>query len=1149
MKPKTIRKLLVANRGEIAIRILRACSELEIKTVAIYTYEDRYSLHRYKADEAYQIGAEQDPLKPYLDIDSIIRVAKDCGADAIHPGYGFLSENFQFARRCKENDIIFVGPDPEVMQQLGDKVLAKQIARQCQVPLIESSQEPLANYEIARQEAARIGYPVMLKAAAGGGGRGMRVIRSEEQLEKSFDEARREAKNAFGDDTVFFEKFIENPKHIEVQIVGDHHGNVMHLFERDCSLQRRFQKIVEVAPAFNLQESAKQEVYNYAVAICKAVNYNNVGTVEFLVDQSGKVYFIEVNPRIQVEHTVTEMVTGIDLVKTQIRIAQGHNLYDDVIAMPRQDEVRINGYAIQCRITTEDPENDFMPDYGTVLAYRSAEGFGIRLDEGSVYNGVKISPFFDSLLVKVTAHSTTVRDATHKLKRALNEFRIRGVKTNIRFLLNIISHPEFIAGNATVNFLQQHPEIFTYKSAQDRGTKILKYLAEISVNGHPDVKHPDKNKQFEKPLIPPFNRDEPIKDGTKQLLDQLGPEAFSEWLLKEKRIHYTDTTYRDAHQSLLATRVRSIDMLKVAGSFAQNFPQTFSMEVWGGATFDVCMRFLYEDPWKRLQEFRKAIPNILLQMLLRGANAVGYKAYPDNLVEEFVVKSWENGIDVFRIFDSLNWMPNMEKSIQAVRNRTKALAQVAMCYTGDIQDPSRTKYTLQYYKQFAKDIENSGAHILAIKDMSGLLKPMAAYELISELKQTIKIPIHLHTHDTSSLQSATYLKAIEAGVDVVDCCVGAMSGLTSQPNLNAIVEMMRFQERDNPYNIEVLNQHSTYWETVREYYYPFESGMKASSAEVFYHEIPGGQYSNLKPQATSLGLGDKMEEIKKAYRDVNELFGDIVKVTPSSKVVGDMALFMVTGNLTKEDIWKKGHALSFPESVISLFKGDIGQPVGGFDPTLQKIILKNVTPYTDRPNEHLKPVDLEAEFERFQHRFGDDVTYTDLLSYMMYPKVFEEYYQKRKEYGEVWHIPTINFFYGLKNDEEAIIEIDKGKSILVRLLTCSDPDEEGKRKVFMRLNGQTRIIEIKDQSLKVATQENEKADRSNKRHVGAPLQGKLSQLLIKEGEEVKANQPLFIIEAMKMETTITATQQGVVNRVVLQPGKMVKADDLVLEIQ
>jgi pyruvate carboxylase len=1149
MKPTTISKLLVANRGEIAIRILRACSEMEIKTVAIYTYEDRYSLHRYKADEAYQIGEEQDPLKPYLNIEAIIRVAKDCGAEAIHPGYGFLSENFEFARQCKANGIIFIGPDPEVMQQLGDKVLAKQIAKQCQVPLIESSQESLTTYAIALAEANRIGYPVMLKAAAGGGGRGMRVIRNEEQLQKSFDEAKREAKNAFGDDTVFFEKYIENPKHIEVQIVADHHQNVMHLYERDCSLQRRFQKIVEVAPAFNLAAAAKQQVYDYAVAICKTVNYNNVGTVEFLVDQSGQVFFIEVTPRIQVEHTVTEMITGIDLVKTQIRIAQGHALHDEIIALPQQDQVRIHGFAIQCRITTEDPENDFMPDYGTVLAYRSAEGFGIRLDVGSVYNGVKISPFFDSLLVKVTAHSTTVQDATHKLKRALNEFRIRGVKTNIRFLLNIISHPEFIAGNATVNFLQQHPEIFTYKSSQDRGTKILKYLAEISLNGHPDVKQVNKNKQFEKPLVPPFDSGKEIQAGTKQLLDQLGPEGLSQWLLKEKKIHYTDTTFRDAHQSLLATRVRTIDMLKVAGSFAQLFPQTFSMEVWGGATFDVCMRFLYEDPWKRLQLFRKAIPNILLQMLLRGANAVGYKAYPDNLVEEFVVKSWENGIDVFRIFDSLNWMPNMEKSIQAVRNKTKGIAEVAMCYTGDIQDTSRTKYTLPYYKQFAKDIENSGAHILAIKDMSGLLKPMAAYELVNELKQIVKIPVHLHTHDTSSLQSATYLKAIEAGVDVVDCCVGAMSGLTSQPNLNAIVEMMRFQERENPFDIKVLNQHSTYWETVREFYYPFESGMKASSAEVFYHEIPGGQYSNLKPQATSLGLGDKMEEIKKAYREVNELFGDIVKVTPSSKVVGDMALFMVTSNLTKEDILAKGHTLSFPESVISLFKGDIGQPVGGFDPQLQKIILKEVTPYTERPNEHLQPIDLETAFTNLKQQYGDSVTYTDLLSYLLYPKVFEEYYQKKTEYGDVWVIPTINFFYGLKNDEEVIIEIDKGKSILVRLLTCGEPDEEGKRKVFMRLNGQTRIIEIQDHQIKVVTHENEKADKANSKHIAAPLQGKLSQLLIKEGEEVKDNQPLFIIEAMKMETTITANKKGKVERVVLQPGKMVKADDLVLVIQ
>jgi pyruvate carboxylase len=1148
MSIQKITKLLVANRGEIAIRILRACSELEIRTVAVFTYEDRYSLHRYKADEAYQVGADDDPLKPYLDIESIIQTAKDCGADAIHPGYGFLSENFTFARRCKESGIIFIGPDPEVMQQLGDKVLAKQIALQCNVPLIESSREDLTDINIALKEAVRIGFPLMLKAAAGGGGRGMRVIRSEEELHKSFTEARREAKNAFGDDTVFFEKFIDQPKHIEVQIVADRHNNVMHLFERDCSLQRRFQKIVEVAPSFTLPEIVKEKVYDYAVRICTAVGYNNVGTVEFLVDKSGQVYFIEVNPRIQVEHTVTEMITGIDLVKTQIHIAEGHALYDEVIGMPRQNEVKKNGYAIQCRITTEDPENDFMPDYGTVLAYRSAEGFGIRLDEGSVYNGVRISPFFDSLLVKVTAHSSSVEDTVRKLKRALLEFRIRGVKTNIRFLLNIISHPEFINGNATVNFLTQHPELFNIKKAQDRGTKILNYLAEITVNGHPDIKNPDRSRKFEKPHLPLFEPGKAIVNGTKQQLDEAGPDAFCQWLLKENKIYYTDTTFRDAHQSLLATRMRTADMLKVASSFAQQFPQTFSMEVWGGATFDVCMRFLYEDPWKRLQLFRKAIPNILLQMLLRGANAVGYKAYPDNLVEAFVEKSFEHGVDVFRIFDSLNWMPNMEKSIEAVRKRTKGIAEVSICYTGDIHDRSRTKYTLDYYRQFAKDIENAGAHMLAIKDMSGLLKPFAAYDLVNELKQTVKIPIHLHTHDTSSLQSATYLKAIEAGVDVLDCCIGALSGLTSQPNLNAIVEMMRFHPRHHEYNIEVLNQHSTYWETVREFYYPFESGLKASSAEVFYHEIPGGQYSNLKPQAESLGLGHQMEAIKKTYREVNELFGDIVKVTPSSKVVGDMALFMVTNNMTKEDVLSNGHNVSFPESVVSFFKGDIGQPVGGFEPKLQQIILKDVKPFTERPNEHLKPIDLDSELDALRKRFDASLGVTDLLSYLLYPKVFEEFYQKRKEYGELWHIPTINFFYGLRHEEEVLIEIDKGKSILVRYLTCSEPDESGFRKIFMRLNGQTRIIEVQDRSVKSVSKENQKSVKGDVKQVSAPLQGKLSQVLVKEKDAVRQNQPLFVIEAMKMETTITATQAGVIDRIILPSGSMVKTDDLVLTL-
>ena len=1140
------KKLLVANRGEIAIRILRACTELDINTVAIYTYEDRYSLHRYKADEAYQVGEDEDPLKPYLDLNSIIRVAKDCGADAIHPGYGFLSENFEFARRCRENDIIFIGPDPEVMDQLGDKVRAKEIALSCNIPLIESSKENLGTLEIARVEAGRVGYPLMLKASAGGGGRGMRVLKSEEDLVKSFEEAKREAKNAFGDDTVFFEKYIEQPKHIEVQIVGDRHGNVMHLYERDCSVQRRFQKIVEVAPSFNLEEKAKTKVYDYAVQIARSVGYNNVGTVEFLVDKNDNVFFIEVNPRIQVEHTVTEMITGIDLVKTQIRIAEGHALHDEVIAFPEQEHVQKIGYAIQCRITTEDPENEFLPDYGTVLAYRSAEGFGIRLDEGSVYNGVKISPFFDSLLVKVTAHSSSVNDAVHKLKRALNEFRIRGVKTNIRFLLNIITHPEFIAGNATVNFLQKYPEIFSYKLGKDRGTKILKYLGDVTINGHPDVKNHDKHKVFEKPLIPHFDYNAPIKPGTKQMLDEMGPEAFSNWLKNEKKIYYTDTTFRDAHQSLLATRVRTIDMLKVAPAFAQSFPGIFSMEVWGGATFDVCMRFLQEDPWKRLQLFRKAIPNILLQMLLRGANAVGYKAYPDNLVEEFVVKSWETGIDVFRIFDSLNWIPNMENSIEVVRKRTGAIAEVSICYTGDILNPSRSKYNLDYYKKFAKNIENSGAHILAIKDMSGLLKPWAAYELIGELKQTVNIPIHLHTHDTSSLQSATYLKAIEAGVDVIDCCIGAMSGLTSQPNLNAIVEMMKFNDRENPIDIGKLNQHSTYWEAIREYYYPFESGLKASSAEVFYHEIPGGQYSNLKPQAVSLGLGDKTEEIKKAYREVNELFGDIVKVTPSSKVVGDMALFMVSNELSKEDIISKGSSISFPESVVSFFRGDIGQPVGGFDSSLQKIILKDIKPYKDKPNQHLSPVNFKEEFEAFKDKFGNEVSFTDLLSYLLYPKVFKEYYEKKKEYGEVWHIPTLNFFYGLKDDEEVLIEIDRGKSILARFLTCSEPDEHGKRKIFMRLNGQTRIIEIQDQSVKSVLQENIKAEKGNSSHIASPLQGKLSQVFVKEGDQVKLNQPLFVIEAMKMETTITATREGIIERLILQPGNMIKAEDLVL---
>ncbi|MES2704326.1 MAG: pyruvate carboxylase [Bacteroidota bacterium] len=1143
-----ITKLLIANRSEIAIRISRAATELNIPTVAIYTYEDRYSLHRYKADEAYQVGADNDPLKPYLNMEEIIAVAKQCGANAIHPGYGFLSENAEFAQRCREEGILFIGPSPEAMHALGDKIAAKEVATAANIPLIQSNRSPITTLEEATNEAHFIGYPVMLKATAGGGGRGMRVVQNDEQLARSFGEAGSEAKNAFGNDTLFMEKYVANPKHIEVQVVADNHGNIMHLYERDCSVQRRFQKVVEVAPSMGLKEVTRQLLYQYAVQIATAVNYNNVGTVEFLVDADENIYFIEVNPRIQVEHTVTEMITGIDLIKTQLFIAAGYKLTDPEIGLTDQLSVPKNGFAIQCRITTEDPANDFKPDYGTLITYRNAAGFGVRLDEGSCYPGMKISPFFDSMLVKVSTSGKNLGEAALKMHRALREFRIRGVKSNIQFLENLITNEGFTSGKATVNFIQDHPELFTFTHRLDRGTKVLNYLADVTVNGNPDVKVKDGKKVFEKPSIPAYDNSAAYPRGTKDMLSEMGPDAFCHWLKNEKTIHYTDTTFRDAHQSLLATRMRTYDMLKVARSFAMLHPQTFSMEVWGGATFDVCIRFLKEDPWKRLEELRKAIPNILLQMLIRGANGVGYTAYPDNLVEKFVEQSWEKGVDIFRIFDSLNWMENIAPCIDMVRKRTGGMAEGALCYTGDILDTKRTKYDLKYYLRLAKDLENAGAHILCIKDMSGLLKPYAAQELVTALKDTVKLPIHLHTHDTSSLQPATYLKAIEAGVNVVDCALGALSGTTSQPNFNAIVEMMRFHERENTYDIKSLNQFSNYWETVREMYYPFESGLKTSSAEVFTHEIPGGQYSNLKPQAVALGLGDKFEEIKEMYATVNDMFGDIVKVTPSSKVVGDMAQFMVANNLTREDVYKKGENISFPDSVQQFFMGDIGQPAGGFPADLQKIILKDKKPFNGRPNQYLPPVDFDKELEAFKEKFGADLTLTDFLSYKFYPKVFEEGLKFWREYGDVSVLPTPLFFYGIKPGEDTTISIDKGKTLLIRLLSIAPADEHGKRTVFFKLNGQTRHIEVQDRSIKVHTVENKKADKQNERHIGAPLQGMLSKLLVEKSAKVKKNQPLFIIEAMKMETVITAPCDADVSHVELAAGTLVNTNDLVLEL-
>jgi len=1117
-----ITKLLVANRGEIAIRVLRAASEMNIRTVAVFTYEDRFSLHRYKADESYQIGNDNDPLKPYLDIEGLISLAKAKGVNGIHPGYGFLSENVQLARRCKEEGIFFIGPEPRVMEQLGDKVAAKEIAIRAKVPIIEDSKAKLTTADIALKEADKIGYPVMLKAAAGGGGRGMRIIKDRKSLAGLFEEARNEAKNAFGDDTVFLEKYIDNPKHIEVQIMGDNYGNIVHLYERDCSVQRRFQKVVEIAPSPTLPLDVKEKLYEYALRLAKEVSYNNVGTVEFLVDSDNRIYFIEVNPRIQVEHTITEEVTGIDIVRTQIEIARGYRLADPQIFIRSQEDIKTNGFAIQCRITTEDPSNNFKPDYGTIIAYRSAGGFGIRLDAGNCYTGAKISPFFDSLLVKISASGRTLKGAAFRLDRALREFRIRGVRTNVGFLENVITNPTFYNGEATVNFIANHNELFNIKGWQDSGTKRT-------------------------PKVPCVDHIEKHPKGTKDLLTELGPEGFSKWLKDNPVVQFTDTTFRDAHQSLLATRIRTYDMLNVAESFAKEHPQVFSMEVWGGATFDVSMRFLHESPWKRLQLLRKAVPNILLQMLIRGSNAVGYKAYPDNLVEKFIEKAWENGNDIFRIFDSLNWVEAMKTSIRAVRERTGGIAEVAIDYTGDILDPNNTKYNLQYYLDLARTLEDEGAHILAIKDMAGLLKPYAATKLITEVKKAVDIPLHLHTHDTSSMQATSYIKSIEAGVDVVDVALASMSGLTSQPNFNSLVAALEHQPNAPKYNLKSLNEYSNYWDDVREIYYPFESGLKAGTAEVYDHEIPGGQYSNLRPQAIALGLETQFETIKKNYAIVNKMFGNIIKVTPSSKVVGDMALFMTANDLTEQDIMERGESLSFPDSVVSFFKGELGQPHGGFPKKLQEIILKDVKPFTDRPNAHLEPIDFEAELKTFKKEFDEEVTELDFISYKLYPKVFKDFYESRITYGNISFIPSIPFFYGLKPGEDIMVPIGKGKVLMIKFLYKSNPDDNGFCTVSFELNGQTRTLSIKDETAVVDKVAHQKATEPNQ--IGAPLQGRLSKVLVKAGDKIKTNDVLFVIEAMKMETNVAATVDGVVKIIPLQEGTLVAQDDLIMEME
>lgn len=1142
---KKINKILVANRGEIAIRIFRACTELHIRTVAIYSNEDAGSLHRYKADEAYLIGKGKKPIEAYLDIEGIIELAKTHEVDAIHPGYGFLSENIQFAKRCEEEGILFIGPESRHLNMFGDKVKARHQAIQANIPVIPGSDGPISSQEEVEMFGRNYGYPLMIKAALGGGGRGMRIVRSKAELKEAYERAKSEAKAAFGNDEVYVEKFVENPKHIEVQILGDQDGNIVHLYERDCSIQRRHQKVVEIAPSVSISESLRQQICEAAVQLMKNVDYRNAGTVEFLVSGDA-FYFIEVNPRVQVEHTITEMITGIDIVQSQILIADGYSLHSKEIGIPVQEDIQINGYAIQSRVTTEDPLNQFMPDAGKIMAYRSGGGFGVRLDAGNGFQGAVITPYYDSLLVKVTTSAHTFEKAASKMLRNLREFRIRGIKTNIPFLENVVKHEKFLKGDYDTSFIDTTPELFLFPKSKDRGTKMLTYIGNVTVNGFPGIGK-KKKPVFTKPSVPKLTYSESIPAGTKQILDTEGADGVVKWIKEQKEVLLTDTTFRDAHQSLLATRIRTNDLVRIAEPTARLIPQLFSAEMWGGATFDVAYRFLSEDPWDRLLQLRKHMPNVLFQMLLRSSNAVGYQNYPDNVIKAFVEESAEAGIDVFRIFDSLNWVQGMTLAIETVRESGK-IAEAAMCYTGDILDPTRRKYDLDYYKRLAKELEASGAHILGIKDMAGLLKPQAAYELISALKETVDIPIHLHSHDTSGNGLFMYGKAIEAGVDIVDVAVSSMAGLTSQPSANSLYYALEGHERKSNIDIRGLEQLSAYWEDVRKYYQPFESGMNSPHTEVYIHEMPGGQYSNLQQQAKAVGLGDCWDEVKDMYSRVNHLFGDLVKVTPSSKVVGDMALYMVQNTLTEEDIYERGETMDFPDSVIELFEGSLGQPYEGFPKELQRIILKGKEPITVRPGELLEDIDFQQIEKTLYEALNRPVTSHEAIAYALYPKVFMDYQKIVEQYGNVSVLDTPTFLYGMRLGEEIEVEIEKGKTLMVKLVSIGQAQPDGTRTVYFELNGQSREVIIKDESIKTTAVSRVKADSTNSSHVGATMPGTVIKVLVQKGEKISKGDYLIITEAMKMETTIQAPFDGMVKDIYVSNGEPIQTGDLLIEL-
>ena len=1140
-------KILVANRGEIAIRIMRAANEMGKKTVAVFAEEDKLSLHRFKADEAYRIGAGLGPVAAYLSIDEIIRVARECGADAIHPGYGLLSENPDFVDACVANGITFIGPKADTMRALGDKASARKVAIAAGVPVIPATEVLGDDMDAIRAEASEIGFPLMLKASWGGGGRGMRPINNAEELEDKVLEGRREAEAAFGNGEGYLEKMIIRARHVEVQILGDKHGEIYHLWERDCSVQRRNQKVVERAPAPYLTQDQRETLCDLGRRICAHVNYECAGTVEFLMDMdSSEFYFIEVNPRVQVEHTVTEEVTGIDIVQAQILIAEGKTIAE-ATGKASQADIVLNGHALQTRVTTEDPQNNFIPDYGRITAYRSATGMGIRLDGGTAYSGGVITRYYDSLLVKVTAWAQTPEKAISRMDRALREFRIRGVATNIAFVENLLKHPTFLSNEYTTKFIDETPGLFQFKKRRDRGTKVLTYIADITVNGHPETTdRPAPAADLRDPK-PPVHGDQ-LAYGTRNLLEQKGPQAVADWMLKQRQLLITDTTMRDGHQSLLATRMRSIDMIKVAPAYAANLPELFSVECWGGATFDVAYRFLQECPWQRLRDLRAAMPNVMTQMLLRASNGVGYTNYPDNVVQSFVAEA-AKGIDVFRVFDSLNWVENMRVAMDAVIEADK-VCEGTICYTGDILNPDRAKYDLNYYVKMGRDLRDAGAHVLGLKDMAGLLKPAAARVLVKALKEEVGLPIHFHTHDTSGIAASTILAAADAGVDAVDVAMDAFAGSTSQPCLGSVVEALRHTDRDTGLNIEKVREISDYWEQVRAHYAAFESGTSAPASEVYLHEMPGGQFTNLKAQARSMGLEERWHEVAQTYADVNQMFGDIVKVTPSSKVVGDMALMMVAQGLKRADVENPETDVAFPDSVVDMMRGNLGQPHGGFPKAIVAKILKGEAPNTDRPGAHLSPVDLEKTRADLSHQLeGVSIDDEDLNGYLMYPKVFLDYMGRHRAYGPVRTLPTKTFFYGMEPGDEISVEIDPGKTLEIRLQAVGETTEDGDVKVFFELNGQPRVIRVPNRLVKSQTAAKPKAEQGNLNHIGAPMPGVIASTAVSVGQQVHAGDLLLTIEAMKMETGLHAERDAVVKAVYVAPGAQIDAKDLLIELE